>query len=158
MVTEAHLKNKISKSLKNKGKLIALRKAFKTTRERQEENISLFPDLEQRINRLKQTRDFSIGNKELLSQAIKKFENNGFRVFYADTKKDAVDFILKEIGEEKLVVKSKSNVTKEIGLHEYLEKNGVEAVSYTHLRAHETPEHLVCRLLLEKKKTNHNQT
>src|SRR5678816_4573365 len=28
---------------------------------------------------------------------------------------------------------------------------GVGAVSYTHLRAHETPEHLVCRLLLEKK-------
>ena len=27
------------------------------------------------------------------------------------------------------------------------------SVSYTHLRAHETPEHLVCRLLLEKKKT-----
>ena len=27
----------------------------------------------------------------------------------------------------------------------------VVAVSYTHLRAHETPEHLVCRLLLEKK-------
>ena len=32
-----------------------------------------------------------------------------------------------------------------------------ESVSYTHLRAHETPEHLVCRLLLEKKKhTKHN--
>src|SRR5678816_1113657 len=30
-------------------------------------------------------------------------------------------------------------------------------VSYTHLRAHETPEHLVCRLLLEKKK-NKNKT
>eukprot|EP00658_Telonema_sp_P-2_P017087 TRINITY_DN16619_c0_g1_i4.p1 TRINITY_DN16619_c0_g1~~TRINITY_DN16619_c0_g1_i4.p1 ORF type:complete len:260 (+),score=59.32 TRINITY_DN16619_c0_g1_i4:179-958(+) len=29
-------------------------------------------------------------------------------------------------------------------------------VSYTHLRAHETPEHLVCRLLLEKKKKNNN--
>src|SRR5674536_376105 len=29
---------------------------------------------------------------------------------------------------------------------------GLMAVSYTHLRAHETPEHLVCRLLLEKKK------
>ena len=27
-----------------------------------------------------------------------------------------------------------------------------QPVSYTHLRAHETPEHLVCRLLLEKKK------
>eukprot|EP00658_Telonema_sp_P-2_P001003 TRINITY_DN1036_c0_g1_i4.p1 TRINITY_DN1036_c0_g1~~TRINITY_DN1036_c0_g1_i4.p1 ORF type:complete len:145 (-),score=30.35 TRINITY_DN1036_c0_g1_i4:24-458(-) len=28
----------------------------------------------------------------------------------------------------------------------------IHPVSYTHLRAHETPEHLVCRLLLEKKK------
>src|SRR5674536_251869 len=27
------------------------------------------------------------------------------------------------------------------------------AVSYTHLRAHETPEQIVCRLLLEKKKS-----
>src|SRR5678816_4416426 len=31
-------------------------------------------------------------------------------------------------------------------------KNRSVSVSYTHLRAHETPEHLVCRLLLEKKK------
>src|SRR5678816_4300141 len=28
------------------------------------------------------------------------------------------------------------------------------SISYTHLRAHETPEHLVCRLLLEKKNNN----
>ena len=35
------------------------------------------------------------------------------------------------------------------------ERPAVDApVSYTHLRAHETPEHLVCRLLLEKKKHN----
>ena len=33
-------------------------------------------------------------------------------------------------------------------------KSKEKPVSYTHLRAHETPEHLVCRLLLEKKKTN----
>ena len=32
----------------------------------------------------------------------------------------------------------------------------IVAVSYTHLRAHETKANLVCRLLLEKKK-NHNQ-
>src|SRR5678815_5879257 len=30
-------------------------------------------------------------------------------------------------------------------------EHNLKAVSYTHLRAHETPEHLVCRLLLEKK-------
>eukprot|EP00658_Telonema_sp_P-2_P041457 TRINITY_DN29656_c0_g1_i2.p1 TRINITY_DN29656_c0_g1~~TRINITY_DN29656_c0_g1_i2.p1 ORF type:complete len:150 (+),score=53.26 TRINITY_DN29656_c0_g1_i2:115-564(+) len=33
-------------------------------------------------------------------------------------------------------------------------RQGQAPVSYTHLRAHETPEHLVCRLLLEKKKKN----
>eukprot|EP00658_Telonema_sp_P-2_P025233 TRINITY_DN20161_c0_g1_i3.p1 TRINITY_DN20161_c0_g1~~TRINITY_DN20161_c0_g1_i3.p1 ORF type:complete len:428 (+),score=90.21 TRINITY_DN20161_c0_g1_i3:176-1459(+) len=33
-----------------------------------------------------------------------------------------------------------------------LQRDSFWAVSYTHLRAHETPEHLVCRLLLEKKK------
>ena len=34
-----------------------------------------------------------------------------------------------------------------------LNPDGSEAVSYTHLRAHETVLDLVCRLLLEKKKT-----
>ena len=32
------------------------------------------------------------------------------------------------------------------------------AVSYTHLRAHETDSYLVCRLLLEKKKTTWEET
>src|SRR5450759_1592041 len=32
-------------------------------------------------------------------------------------------------------------------------KVAVESVSYTHLRAHETRHDIVCRLLLEKKKT-----
>ena len=38
------------------------------------------------------------------------------------------------------------HIRKRLGL-------GPVAVSYTHLRAHETREDLVCRLLLEKKKT-----
>ena len=36
--------------------------------------------------------------------------------------------------------------------------NGIYAVSYTHLRAHETVLDLVCRLLLEKKKKYHTNT
>ena len=44
---------------------------------------------------------------------------------------------------------------KRIDFNEKLKSNKIlRAVSYTHLRAHETPEHLVCRLLLEKKKYN----
>ena len=36
--------------------------------------------------------------------------------------------------------------------HKHIDMDDIVTVSYTHLRAHETPEHLVCRLLLEKKK------
>src|SRR5674536_369551 len=50
------------------------------------------------------------------------------------------------------------------GVEELLQRRAVPArtgpqpVSYTHLRAHETPEHLVCRLLLEKKKKKNQNT
>ena len=37
-------------------------------------------------------------------------------------------------------------------------KSNLKAVSYTHLRAHETRHDLVCRLLLEKKKTKTHKT
>src|SRR5680860_1809580 len=38
------------------------------------------------------------------------------------------------------------------GLDRIVSRLNVMAVSYTHLRAHETDSYLVCRLLLEKKK------
>src|SRR5665811_2507519 len=38
----------------------------------------------------------------------------------------------------------------------YVGSRGIHPVSYTHLRAHETVLDLVCRLLLEKKKTTTN--
>ena len=42
------------------------------------------------------------------------------------------------------------------GMRQLTEEEGrnLDAVSYTHLRAHETVLDLVCRLLLEKKKNN----
>ena len=41
---------------------------------------------------------------------------------------------------------------------EYLERYKDEAVSYTHLRAHETVLDIVCRLLLEKTNTTLSNT
>ncbi len=38
------------------------------------------------------------------------------------------------------------------------ESSVIAAASHTHLRAHETPEQLVCRLLLEKKKQKKQKT
>eukprot|EP00658_Telonema_sp_P-2_P057355 TRINITY_DN45811_c0_g1_i1.p1 TRINITY_DN45811_c0_g1~~TRINITY_DN45811_c0_g1_i1.p1 ORF type:complete len:125 (+),score=29.71 TRINITY_DN45811_c0_g1_i1:177-551(+) len=53
---------------------------------------------------------------------------------------------------QQLVKKHHHDGTFQLPLHQPTEKDILETVSYTHLRAHETPEHLVCRLLLEKKK------
>eukprot|EP00658_Telonema_sp_P-2_P044265 TRINITY_DN32121_c0_g1_i4.p1 TRINITY_DN32121_c0_g1~~TRINITY_DN32121_c0_g1_i4.p1 ORF type:complete len:443 (+),score=50.19 TRINITY_DN32121_c0_g1_i4:250-1578(+) len=49
-------------------------------------------------------------------------------------------------------IREDQQIALEVALLEEVQGDTTPAVSYTHLRAHETPEHLVCRLLLEKKK------
>src|SRR5450759_5847315 len=46
-----------------------------------------------------------------------------------------------------------NSVSKNLPRYRLLALYGLGPVSYTHLRAHETRHDLVCRLLLEKKKT-----
>ena len=110
----------------NFDEIIALRKAFASVKQRQNKNIP--PDLEEKIKRLKAVRELSVGNEELLTRAIKKLEENGIRVYTAKSKNDAVGIILKEVGDERLVVKSKSNVTKEIELTAELQSRGIEVI------------------------------
>ncbi|KQI08361.1 hypothetical protein K777_10035, partial [Campylobacter coli CVM 41970] len=71
-------------------------------------------------------------------KAEKDFVSKGFGVDRTPVMYN--DFII--IADKSLAPKFKDKTLKE----------SLEPVSYTHLRAHETPEHLVCRLLLEKKK------
>ena len=110
----------------NFDEIIALRKAFASVKQRQNKNIP--PDIEEKIKRLKAVRELSVGNEELLTRAIKKLEKNGIRVFTAKSKNDAIGIILKEVGDEKLIVKSKSNVTKEIELTAELQSRGIEVI------------------------------
>lgn len=110
----------------NYNELIALRKAFKSVKIRQKS--SMLPDFDKKIAKLKSVREFSVGNEELLKQTIKKVEENGIKVFIAKTAEDAIKIVLKEIGNEKLIVKSKSNVTKEIKLSNELKKNNIEVI------------------------------
>src|SRR5678815_2860189 len=53
--------------------------------------------------------------------------------------------------------KRKEEVNEQFGRRMNGDIQGNRTVSYTHLRAHETPEHLVCRLLLEKKKNKNTK-
>ena len=57
--------------------------------------------------------------------------------------------------EEKKEKKEKEEEKKKKRRKNQKEIRTERSVSYTHLRAHETPEHLVCRLLLEKKQPTH---
>lgn len=110
----------------NYEEVIALRKAFNSVKERQAQNAPR--DFKGRKRRLKADREFCVGNEELLARTIDKLRKNGIKVHYAKEKNDAIKAILDEIGEEKLVVKSKSNVTKEIELTKALEKKGLTVV------------------------------
>ena len=55
-------------------------------------------------------------------------EKNQFKVVQAKDSKEACEILLREIGEERLVVKSKSNISKEIGLTPFLIQHGIEVI------------------------------
>jgi L-lactate dehydrogenase complex protein LldG len=106
--------------------IIALRKAFTSVKQRQKKNIPR--DFEKKVLRLKDSRASSVGNPELLSQVMRRLEENGVQVFRADSAAEALSVVLREIGDETFVVKSKSNVTKEIGLTDALESRGIQCI------------------------------
>jgi len=103
-------------------------RAFKETRNRQRQNLSLLGDFEALQNRIKEIRSRSVGNRELLEKAISRMEKNQFRVLQARNAEEACKIFLEEIGQEKIVVKSKSNLTKEIGLTHFLTDRGIEVI------------------------------
>ncbi len=55
-------------------------------------------------------------------------EKNLFRVLQAKDEEEACKIVLKEMGEERLVVKSKSNISKEIRLTPFLTQHGIEVI------------------------------
>ena len=106
----------------------AMKKAFSVVRKRQQTNIHRIPDLEGRKRRLRQARKRAIGSKALLNQAIENLRQNGIKVYMADSPEEAISSVVREIGDNRLVVKSKSNLTKEIALTIALEEIGIEII------------------------------
>lgn len=110
----------------NAKEVLALRNAFHSVKERQKQNT--ISNFEEKTNRLKLSRGLSVGNDELLEKTIKKLKANGFRVYLAKEKQEAIQYILNEIGNEKLVVKSKFNVIKELGLTKIMDEKGIKVI------------------------------
>ena len=106
----------------------AMRMAFNTVKKRQKANIHRIPDIEGRKRKLRQARRRAIGNESLLKQAVENLRHNGIKVYRADNRQEASSLVVKEIGNNRLVVKSKSNLTKEIGLTKAMEEAGIKVI------------------------------
>jgi L-lactate utilization protein LutB/heterodisulfide reductase subunit B len=118
----------LNEAVKRKERLEPMRAAFRSIIEKRERNASRIPDLAERLKRLKLTRESTTGDTALLDQAVENLQVNGFRVRWAADAAEAVGAVLEELGDEKLLVKSKSNLSKEIGLTAALAEAGVEVV------------------------------
>ncbi len=64
--------------------------------------------------------------EEYIKETVESVKKRGGRVYLADDAAQARDTVRKIVGEKKLVMLSKTNVAYEVGLREYLKKNGNE--------------------------------
>jgi len=103
-------------------------RAFRETRNRQRQNLASFDDLQKMQEEVKRVRSESVGNWDLLQEAISHLKKNQFKVIEAKDSKEVCEIMLQEIGQQRLVVKSKSNVSKEIGLTPFLIRHGIEVI------------------------------
>jgi L-lactate utilization protein LutB len=121
-------RERLKKLIEEQDALTGMRSAFQTTRRRQRDNAHLIPDLETRKERLRKAKAESIGNDALFRTAIERLRENGFRIELANDEDEAIKILLQEIGNEKTVVKSKSNISKEIDLAHRLSERGIEVI------------------------------
>lgn len=127
-MTEAHDGARIRKAVQERSSLEGMRRSFRTILDRQKENADRIPDLQARKDRLRKVKEASVGDEKLLHKAIAVLRENGFRVAIAKTPAAAVRMLKEELKGYDLVVKSKSNVTKELHLAEELQADGIEVI------------------------------
>lgn len=87
--------------------------------------IAKWPHLSGQVREVKERS--VAGLDKLLDQAVVRMKENGFKVYRAGTNREALDYI-SGLAAGGLVIKSKSNATKEIGLNRVLEEKGCRVV------------------------------
>lgn len=101
-------------------------RGFGTIRPRVTRLIQDFPGLALSLRRLK--LDALAANQELVHLAVERMRANGMQVFLARTNQEALDYIRSVLSAPGLVVKSKSNMGKELHLAEALVGHGLEVI------------------------------
>lgn len=95
--------------------ILQLRKSFNALRNRKKKTSG---------NSLRRIREEIIGNKELLNRCCNKLGERGIVVYQAKTFDDARNILKKEIRSSCIIVKAKSNVSKELEITGFLEGLG----------------------------------
>ena len=123
-----------------------------------------FKSVEELVNQLKPEKPVYCIRKSSIESAVKFFKKNfSGTVLYAvktnphpEVIKTIIDSGIDQFDvasiEEIKSIRNFSHTAKCSYMHTVKSRESIKAVSYTHLRAHETKANLVCRLLLEKKK------
>lgn len=119
------LKRKIAEGLHADRARIGRDRALGVIKPAMLQAVVKYPDLRDRLRGVKQ---YSIDHlDELLAQTTAVMEVRGTQVFIAESTQEALDYIGKVVGQG-LVVKSKTNAGKEIGVGKYLEEQGATVI------------------------------
>ena len=125
---EDRLQIKVARAVSDQSRLDGMRSAFRNDVLNQERIAPMIEGLEERREMARRARELCMNDPSYVKRAIERLEDNGIRVIVARDAQEARELVLEELEEETLLVKSKSNVTKEIGLTPYLESMGIEVI------------------------------
>jgi iron-sulfur cluster protein len=125
MSTFSDYKKEIMKAANDKKIRVALSRAVKSYRANVTSAIAQFPHTLELAEEVKIIKENAISRmQQLIEIACNSIEANKGKAYIAKTGEDANKIIASIVGTKKLVVKGKSMTGEEIGLREYLEKQG----------------------------------
>jgi L-lactate dehydrogenase complex protein LldG len=122
------LEDRVKQAARERKRWEALRRAFATSMNKQDLNLERMHGIEERKERLRKVREQYLLRPELIEQAIDNMKSAGFRVRMARNSEEAVSIVIEEMGSERLLVKSKTNVSKEIHLTQEMTARDFEVV------------------------------
>ena len=119
------IKKKIAEGLKADDARVGRDRALNVIKPAMERAVKEYPELR---DRLRDVKKYSIDHMdELLTRTTDVMQQRGTKVFVAETAQQALEYIGQVVAKG-LVVKSKSNAGKEIGITHYLEELGSRVI------------------------------